>query len=170
MRWISYIHFYIIYFELFLNCSEGLQTNQYTISKHIARSIHHQIVNLTSVQSVKVVLKLCLVNCRTSLFFFSFHRQNYLCALIIGFVCNKNLFSASHQWWHTCNMVTNQKDGKHNSTLHMWQCWDIWTNHGNVHTAPLCFFFVLIKIIQSKTLFIVLTQKLVRINLSWIDC
>ena len=123
----SFIYFHIIYLHYFSYCSEGFeQIYRYTFSMHCARSrcIFYQIVNLTSVQSVKVVVQLCLVNCRTSFIFKIFHRQNYLCALIIGFVCNKNLFSVSHQWWYTCNMVTNQKNGKHNSTLHMWQCWD----------------------------------------------
>ena len=47
----------IIYLNYFSNCSEGLRTNLYTLQLYFARCNYYQIVNLTSVQSVKVVQK-----------------------------------------------------------------------------------------------------------------
>ena len=63
LLWISFFFlFFIIYLNYFSNCLEGLRTNLYMCTRYqlyFARCnyFYYQIVNLTSVQSVKVVQK-----------------------------------------------------------------------------------------------------------------
>ena len=57
LLWISFIYFFIIYLNSFSNCSEGLRTYLYTLSTILCKCNYYQTVNLTSVQSVKVVQK-----------------------------------------------------------------------------------------------------------------